>query len=150
MRSAQMKRSGRAVRVGRTAYGLGVFARRRFRARETVAVIDGLRIAEPDYWSEYCMDLGDGQVLEPRAPLRYINHSCEPNCELVHAAICDERTGVLRRTLYLKSLAGIVRGRQLTIDYAWSARSAIPCLCGSRNCRGWIVACEELHLLRSS
>ena len=150
MRSAQMKRSGRAVRIGTTAYGLGVFARRRFRAGETVADIDGLRVPEPDYWSEYCMDLGGGQVLEPRAPLRYINHSCEPNCELVHSAKCDERTGAVRRTLYLKSLARIVRGRQLTIDYAWSADSAIPCLCGSANCRGWIVACEELHLLKSS
>jgi len=29
----------------------------------------------------YCMDIGNGRVLEPHAPFRYVNHSCEPNCE---------------------------------------------------------------------
>ena len=147
-RVAQMRRASRAVRVGQTAYGLGVFAKRRFRAGETVAEIRGTRIDDPDYWSAYCMELGPGQILEPSAPLRYINHSCEPNCELVHRAESDEDTGAVRRTLYLQTLAGIVPGQQLTIDYAWSADSAIPCLCGSAICRGWIAALEELNDLR--
>ena len=93
-------------------------------------------------------DCGVSRLMRPSAPLRYLNHSCEPNCELVHFAECDERAGIVRRTLYLQSLAGIVPGGQLTIDYAWSADSAIPCLCGSAKCRGWIVALEELDDLR--
>ena len=36
-------------------------------------------------------------------------------------------------------------GDELTIDYAWEAEAAIPCLCAAENCRGWIVAIEELH-----
>ena len=150
MLSAQMKRAGRAVRIGPTPYGLGVFARRRFQPRETIAEIHGGRVAEAGYWSEYCMGLGGGLVLEPRAPLRYLNHSCEPNCELVRTVTAEDRDGVVRRALFLKALVRIVRGRQLTIDYAWSAESAIPCLCGTANCRGWIVADEELHLLEAS
>jgi hypothetical protein len=39
-------------------------------------------------------------------------------------------------------------GQELTIDYAWPANAAIPCLCQSKSCRGWIVAAKELRKLR--
>ena len=38
----------------------------------------------------------------------------------------------------------IYPGEEITIDYGWPAVSAIPCLCGSERCRGWIVNMEEL------
>ncbi len=38
-------------------------------------------------------------------------------------------------------------GEELTIDYGWPAEVAIPCLCGSRHCRGWIVDPDEVELL---
>ena len=47
-------------------------------------------------------------------------------------------------------LTDIPQGAELTIDYQWSAYGAIKCLCGSSDCRGWVVAAEELaDLLKS-
>jgi hypothetical protein len=45
--------------------GQGVFARRRFRTGETIGEIQGEVIHDDTYWSAYCIDLGDGAVLEP-------------------------------------------------------------------------------------
>ena len=46
--------------------------------------------------------------------------------------------------LWLTVEADIEPGEQMTIDYGWPAKSAIPCGCGSPECRKWIVAAEEL------
>ncbi len=142
-----MKRATRAVRLGETPYGWGVFARRRYRPADTVADIEGHVVDDPEYWSAYCIDLGGGRVLEPNAPIRFINHSCQPNCELVDFARWDDQTGELHYATRLKTLVAVEAGEQLTIDYAWPASCAIPCLCGSPNCRGWIVAPHELAKL---
>jgi hypothetical protein len=139
-----MKRASRAVRIGLTPYGRGVFARRRFRAHETIAEIRGILIDDPNYGSPYCMDLGDEHVLEPYGRLRFLNHSCRPNCTLQVSTFWDEAAEAIRRLIHLQSLVAIEREEQLTIDYAWPACHAIPCLCGEADCRGWIVAQDEL------
>ncbi len=144
IRPVRIKRASRAVRVGDASCGQGVFARRRFRAAEPVAEIQGEVISDPDYWSAYCIELGDGAVLEPAAPFRFLNHSCQPNCELVDHTRWDDQTGVLHHITRLKTITPIEPGEELTIDYAWPACCAIPCLCGSENCRGWVVAQGEL------
>jgi SET domain-containing protein len=143
-RTARIKRASRAVRVGPASCGQGVFARGRFRAGEIVAAIQGEIIAEQDYWTAYCIDLGGGEVLEPSAPFRFLNHSCQPNCTLVSSSVWDDATGELRHATKLKAIVAIDPGEQLTIDYAWPPVCAIPCLCGSDNCRGWIVAEDQL------
>jgi hypothetical protein len=145
-RPARIKRASRAVRVGPASCGQGVFARGRFREGETIAEIRGEIIADQDYWSAYCIDLGGGDVLEPSAPFRFLNHSCQPNCELVSYSSWND-DGVLHHATSLKSLIPIEPGEQLTIDYAWPPACAIPCLCGSDNCRGWIVAEDQLDHL---
>jgi len=48
------------------------------------------------------------------------------------------------------TLREITMSEQLTIDYGWSADSAIRCGCGAQNCRGWVVAADELHLVSES
>ena len=50
----------------------------------------------------------------------------------------------------VEALANIPKGTELTIDYQWSAYGAIKCLCGSEQCRGWVVALEELPKLLKS
>jgi hypothetical protein len=139
-----MKRASRAVRIGLTPYGRGVFARRRFRPREIIVEIRGVVIDDPRYGSPYCMDLGDEHVLEPYGRLRFLNHSCRPSCDLQVAAYWDESAESVRPPIYLQSLGAIEREEQLTIDFAWPACHAIPCLCGDADCRGWIVAQDEL------
>src|SRR6476619_2302017 len=71
------------VRVGETPVGKGVFALRAFRKGQVIGVIQGVAASDPQYGSEYCMDLGENRTLEPIAPFRYLNHSCQPNAELV-------------------------------------------------------------------
>src|SRR5690606_11916975 len=136
-----------AVRVGQTPYGHGLIASRRFAAGEVIAEIRGKVINDPDYGSDYCIDLGPGEVLEPAAPMRFINHSCEPNCELTGRTTWDDERGALHHVTWLAAPRAIVVGEQLTIDYAWPFTAAIPCLCGSPTCRGWIVAEDQLPRL---
>ncbi|MCA9191337.1 MAG: SET domain-containing protein-lysine N-methyltransferase [Planctomycetales bacterium] len=128
--------SNKNVQVCQTTIGKAVFAKRAIDSGAEVGVVRGRVIHEEGYGSEYCIDLGNDLGLEPHAPFRYLNHSCEPNCELTIWE--DEETGKLSVTV--QALAYIQPGQELTIDYAWPVDAAIPCLCGTANCRGWIVA----------
>jgi hypothetical protein len=133
------------VRVETTHVGRGVFARRKFAAGAIVGEILGeILPVEPDDPS-YCMELPSGMVLEPAAPLRFLNHSCEPNCELFYWF--DEDGSLQEDRLWLQTIRSINAGDELLIDYCWPADAAIPCRCGTPDCRGWIVDPEELHLL---
>ena len=71
------------VRVGKTSYGFGVFAFAFIPQGTPIAKVSGHIIHDPNYSSDYCIDAGDGKVLEPAPPFCYLNHSCEPNCELM-------------------------------------------------------------------
>ncbi len=143
MRQRTSKRAA-AVRIGPTALGRGVFARRRFRPEQVIGVIRGQVIDDPEYASDYCIELNDGRGLEPAAPFRYLNHCCQPNCEIVWWETEEPEP---RDRLWLQALTAIEPGEELTIDYAWPAEAAIPCACGAAECRDWIVSREQLPLL---
>jgi hypothetical protein len=129
----------KSVRIGRTCVGKGVFARKRYLATTIIGEILGDVIDDPDYGSRYCMDIGHGCVLEPDAPFRYVNHSCEPNCEFDWFDLVPAGESQSRRHVFLVALREIKPGEELTIDYNWSADTAIPCRCKEPTCRGWIV-----------
>ena len=69
---------------------------------------------------------------------RFINHSCDPNCESV----------IERGHVYIHALRDIEPGEELGYDYWFvleephnAANKALyPCRCGSRNCRGTLLA----------
>ncbi len=140
-----------SVRIGDSAHGQGVFARRRFVPDEIIGEIKGKVIRGAGYGSPYCMDLGEDLTLEPAAPFRFLNHGCRPNCELVcfeddENGVTDEGTSHPR--MWLCAADGVVEaGEEMTIDYAWPADEAIPCGCGAAECRGWIVDPDELASL---
>jgi len=136
------------VRIGETHIGKGVFALRRFRAGQVIGVVQGIVSNDPAYGSRYCMDLGNHRTLEPIAPFRYVNHSCQPSAEIVGLAYGD-RPADHANQLLLEALRDIEPGQEITIDYAWRADAAIPCLCGSAKCRGWVVDQEEIVLVGS-
>lgn len=136
------------VRVGKVPYGRGVFARTDIPAGTTVGQVTGKIIDDAEYASTYCIDLGGTLSLEPRAPFRYLNHCCTPNSQLVMAEVQYEDGSPAPSEIYLETLKPIPTGAELTIDYAWSIDGAIPCLCGSEKCRGWVVAEEDLPKLR--
>ncbi len=71
---------------------------------------------------------------------RFINHSCEPNCE----AVTD------RKRIFIEAIRDIAPGEELTYDYHleyegeseadWKERYA--CHCGSAKCRGTLLQIE--------
>lgn len=130
------------VRVGSTGVrGLGVFALVDIKGGRAVGRVKG-ELKPKDYRSCYCIDFGDG-TLEPFEPYRFLNHSCDPNCQLIEWQIeLDSDKPILE--LWVHTLRDIKADEELTIDYAWEWRFAVPCLCGSENCRGWICKAEEL------
>jgi uncharacterized protein len=69
---------------------------------------------------------------------RFINHSCEPNCD---AVIADGR-------IWIETIREVAPGEELAYDYAYileerhtpAAKRRYPCNCGSGRCRGTILA----------
>jgi hypothetical protein len=165
-----IKHFPKGLSINRTDCGLGVFTTRKLKADRKVGRVRGYIETRRDYTSEYCIDAGGFLSLEPAAPFCFLNHSCEPNCQFMNYLAVEEwededhRRAALERAasissrtnlahtdaaygveMWLETLRNIEPGEQLTIDYAWSDDRAIPCLCGSPNCRGWIVAPELLN-----
>jgi hypothetical protein len=137
------------VRIGETPVGRGVFALRAFQPGQVIGVIQGIVCRDPQYASPYCMDLGDGRALEPIPPFRFLNHCCEPRAQIVDLRYVQGRHDRAEQLL-LETVQPITPGDEITIDYAWNADNAIPCLCGSRRCRGWVVDLRELGLLNQT
>lgn len=69
---------------------------------------------------------------------RWINHSCEPNCEP------DEIDG----RIYIRALRNIHAGEELHYDYGLvidapltpELKADYPCWCGSKSCRGTLLS----------
>ncbi|MBM3225416.1 MAG: SET domain-containing protein, partial [Candidatus Tectomicrobia bacterium] len=82
----------------------------------------------------------DGETLENTA--RYMNHSCEPNCEV-------EMTTT---QIWLVALRDIKAGEELTFNYGYDASEyeRFPCNCGTRSCCGYIVGREYWGLIKST
>lgn len=68
---------------------------------------------------------------------RYINHSCEPNCEAV----------IERKRVFIEALRDIRPGEELTYDYHLDYEGGYPprwreryaCRCGAPSCRGTLL-----------
>ena len=129
------------VSVESTKIGQGVFARRPLAADTIVGEIEG-HVVSADFESDYCIDLGGKAGMDPLPPYRFLNHSCEPNCEILlwkRRKGCDKKTS----RVWLVTTKDVGIGEEFTIDYGWPKESAIPCLCGSAACRGWVVEATE-------
>jgi len=72
---------------------------------------------------------------------RWINHSCDPNCE------ADE----VNDRIFIKALRNIKAGEELNYDYGLiidapytkKLKAEYPCWCGSKNCRGTLLAPKD-------
>ena len=73
-------------------------------------------------------------------PAKYINHSCDENCEAVND---DDR-------IWIYSIRDLPKGEELTFDYRYDLEhfKDHPCRCGSQNCCGYIVAKESRKKLK--
>lgn len=127
--------------------GKGVFAVRSYPATAVIGEITGTLDFHSAKGDEYTFDFDDELQLQPDEPFRFVNHSCNPNCEfdLLEVPATEEQPG--RKALFIFAVRDIEPDEPLSIDYNWPASCAIPCLCQELDCRGWVVATEELPLL---
>ena len=68
---------------------------------------------------------------------RYINHSCNPNCEV----------DIINDRIWISSIKNIRKGQELSYDYGYEFdkedfRDHI-CKCGSKNCIGFIISQDD-------
>ncbi|KAH8410780.1 hypothetical protein KR222_007582, partial [Zaprionus bogoriensis] len=86
----------------------------------------------------YCLHLDGGLVIDGQrmgSDCRFVNHSCEPNCEMQKWSV----NGLSRMVLFAKR--PIAEGEELTYDYNFSLfnpSEGQPCRCNMPQCRGVI------------
>jgi SET domain-containing protein len=132
-------------------HGYGLVALRPFRCGEVITFGDGVLFREEEEFDdEYALILYNPDY-GPRDPdefvyydladqTRWINHSCSPNSEVDSS--WDPMAQVM--TTWWRAIRDIAVGEEITYDYAFSAHLAIPCRCGSPDCRGLIVDIDEI------
>ncbi|ETL77545.1 hypothetical protein L917_21513, partial [Phytophthora nicotianae] len=88
----------------------------------------------------YMMQLAPGEVIDAThrvGVLRFMNHSCVPNCKVERWNIAGERQcGIF-------TVQDVRAGDELTFDYCFDRSNhaaGITCICGSVACRGVIGA----------
>lgn len=132
--------------------GRGAFATRRIRKGARITEYLGEHISQEEADARYddeAMDrhhtflfnLDDDTVVDGAVhgnDARYINHSCDPNCQ---AFIEEDR-------IFIYALRDIAADEELCYDYAYErtegmdeeSESLYVCRCGSKKCRGTILA----------
>jgi hypothetical protein len=133
-----------SVHVAPSTHGDGVYASIPFKSGQWIGRVFG-DVMPGDEGSEYAIDLGEDRLLEPGPPFRFLNHSCEPNCELLNLTTPGRWRDY---EVYVRAIRSIAVGDELTIDYAWHPDAAIRCGCQSARCRGWIVSEDQLEEVR--
>jgi len=135
-------------------HGRGVFAKRRIPAGTRIIEYQGQRItndeaderhpANPDDpFHTFFFVLSSGKVIDGNDngnDARWINHSCDPNCE------SEEGKGGKR--VYIVAKRDIARGEELNYDYGLvmeekitkKLRAQYGCRCGAATCRATMLA----------
>jgi uncharacterized protein len=147
---------GRKIQVRRSGvHGKGVFALRDIAKGDTIIEYVGEIISwkeadrrhpnnpdEPNH--TFYFSIGDGKKVIDAAvggnAARWINHSCNPNCE------ADEDDDSHR--VFIKALRKIKAGEELNYDYGLvidekytkKLKAEYLCLCGAKKCRGTMLA----------
>ncbi len=77
----------------------------------------------------------DGSPLYNKA--RYINHSCDPNCEVE----------IIEEKIWITAIKDIKKTDELSYDYGYEFDSDDfrdhICKCGSKNCIGFIISSDQ-------
>ncbi len=136
-------------------HGNGVFAIRKIPEGARVIEYQGKRITDKQAEKRFGQDpdnphhtfffsLESGKLIDggdEGNDARWINHSCEPNCE------AQEEKG----RVYIHALRDIARGEELNYDYGLvideklskSLKKAYECRCGSESCRGTMLSIKK-------
>lgn len=132
--------------------GLGAFATHRIPASTRLIDYAGERITAAQAESKYpdvpgerhhtfLFAIDDGVVVDAAVngnDARWINHSCDPNCDAV----------IEGGRIWIETLRAVLPGEELAYDYAFTlterhtaaAKRRYPCHCGAASCRGTMLA----------
>ena len=152
-----MESKGKRIIVVRNSkiHGRGVFANRIIKKGERIIEYKGERINSEEEERRYGNGNGNGNgnhhtflfYIDDEITIdgsnngnsaRYINHSCDPNCESVDE---DGR-------IFIEAVKNIPPGVELTYDYSFEpdeddtleeAIQSYPCRCGNKKCRKTIL-----------
>jgi len=135
-------------------HGNGVFAARKIPAGTRIIEYGGERISAKeadrrhptnpdDPFHTFFFALSSGRVIDGGDngnDARWINHSCQPNCEA--------QEGKHGKRVYIVALDDIPRGTELSYDYGLvldgritkALKEGYRCLCGTPPCRGTMLA----------
>jgi SET domain-containing protein len=148
--------SGKRIQVRRSGvHGKGVFALQDLAEGETLIEYVGEVITWDEAQDRHPHDPNDPNhtfyfhVNEDRVidalfggnSSRWINHSCNPNCE------ADEEND----RIFIKALRNIQAGEELNYDYGLiidepytkKLKAEYPCWCGAKNCRGTLLSPKD-------
>ena len=133
-------------------HGKGVFAKRPIRKGTQVLEYTGKIVSREEadeigtttvngHTHTMLFTIDDDHVIDGNVggDAKYINHSCDPNCEAVQY---DDNT------IFIESLKSIPKGQEITYDYHLEVPGKITdkvkkeyeCFCGSPKCRGTQIA----------
>jgi uncharacterized protein len=154
-----MKKQARSTRKltlrNSAIQGRGIFAARRIRKGERVIEYTGEVISVEEEQRRYDDDamsrhhtflfqIDEKTTIDATRKggiARYINHSCDPNCE----AVWEEGR------IFIEAIKNIQTGVELTYDYNYEHDGELTpdistfyfCRCGAENCRGTIIRPAE-------
>ncbi len=91
----------------------------------------------------YIFELDDKWDLDGRTadnPARYMNHSCDGNCEAIN----------YDGEIWMVARCDISEGEELVFDYGYDMEHFLdhPCNCGAKNCIGYIVREDQRRKVR--
>ena len=149
-RMAEKKRARkRTVRIEVRESGVlgrGVYAAQAIPEGTRIIEYTGERVSweaapdNPDDPHTFNFGLENGEVINPEVggnDARWINHSCDPNCEAVEE---DDR-------VFIYAMRDIQLGEELLYDYHMeldepiteASKKKFACHCGASNCRGTMI-----------
>ena len=131
-------------------HGRGVYAAQFIPKGTRIIEYTGERVsweAAPDHADDphtFNFGLENGDVINPQVggnDARWINHSCDPNCETVEE---DDR-------IFIYAMCDIQPGEELLYDYHMeldepiteASKRKFACHCGASNCRGTMIELQE-------
>ena len=136
-----------------TIHGTGVFAARDIAAEEEIVEYAGRRLTHAeadalypdDNGHTFLYDLNEQFMIDAAVggnDSRWINHSCDPNCEVYIEE--DEAGDRAKDRLVICAMRRIRAGEELTYDYGICTdepitdeeRALWACRCGAPNCKG--------------
>jgi hypothetical protein len=129
------------VRVGTSRIaGKGLFAAQQIKKGTRIIQYIGQRISKEEtaerlyQGNQYIFEFNDrynidGKTLKNKA--RYINHSCDPNCDIL----------ITKRTIWIVAKRDIQAGEEFSYNYGFTAKQH-RCQCGAKNCCGYILGEE--------